>query len=118
MKFIVIKNSDRGNLCAIVLQDSHGKLFFKAYNKWVAQVLGVLLMGAGFFIEEKPNNRTIIRRRIQKEDPRYFDVLKTKIPTPFAPYMSGTIQARTPDEALSRLWVMFSPKDNTETVEV
>jgi hypothetical protein len=75
-------------------------------------------MGSGFFIEEKPNNRTVVRNRIPKEDPRYLEVLKSKIPAPFVPYMSGTILARTPDEALKKLWVMFSPKENTEIVEV
>jgi hypothetical protein len=115
---MVIKNSDRGSVAAIVLQDNNGKISFNAYNKWVAQIFRVLLMGDGFFIEEKPNNRTIVRKRILKEDPRYFEVLKTKIPVPFVPHMSGTILARTPDEALRKLWVMFSPKENSETVEV
>jgi hypothetical protein len=118
MKFIAIKNSDRGTLSALILQDNNGKLFYSAYNKWVSQVLRVLLMGSGFFIEEKPNSRTVVRIKILKEDPRYLEVLKTKIPAPFAPYMSGAILARTPDEALKKLWVMFSPKENTEIVEV
>lgn len=119
MRFFVIKNHDIGILAAIVVKnDSDEKIYFSAYNKTYEEVLRSIFSQKKFLVESREDGRTIVRKEVRKGDPSYFDVLKDRIDSPYAVHVGGTVQEVRPEDALRKLWAMFSPKEVREIVSV
>lgn len=118
-RFIVIKDCDIGSVAALIMQDENdGKICVSAYTKSYEEVLRAMVARDYLFSEEKVDDRTFLKRRVTRCDPRYLDVLKTRIGAPYAVYMRGTIQAATLEEGLLKLWGKFSPKEPRPITEV
>lgn len=112
-RFLVVKDSDIGMLAAILVQNEQdGKIGITAYNKSYEEVLRRLVSDEHFFFEEKRDDRTIARVEVTRSDPRFLDMLKTRIGPPCVVHLRGLIQAATVEEAAERLWKMFSPKES------
>ena len=119
MRFFAIRNIDTGILAAIIVQsDSAEKIYVMAYNKTYEEVLLSGFAAEKFFVEKRVNGRTIVREEVPRSDPRYFEVLKQRVTAPYVVHLGGTIQARTPEEAVRKLWTMFSPKEEREIASV
>jgi hypothetical protein len=110
---------DSLTLAAIIVQDERdGKIGALTYTKSYEDVIRVMVSSEHLFTEEKVDSRTFLKRRVTRCDPRYLDVLKTRIGAPYAVYMRGTIQAATLEEGLLKLWGKFSPKEPRPITEV
>lgn len=118
-RFLVVKDSDIGMLAAIIVQNEHdGKIGILSYNKSYEETLRRMVSEERFVFEEKRDDRTVARVEITRSDPRFLDMLKTRIGPPCVVHMRGLIQAGTEEEALEKLWKMFSPKKPRQTTGV
>jgi hypothetical protein len=118
MRFLVVKHMDTEALAAILTQDNLGKIWFNSHSAWFEELLKGQLTRGRFFKEEKLDDRTYIKRLISTEDKDFLDFFKTKIIPPYRAYVTGEIAESSAQEALNRLWRIFSPKAPREAVEV
>jgi len=109
VKYLLIRDNDRGTLAAIIAQDFSGKIWYTAYNKNYESVLETLLRAPAIYVEERADDRTVIRKRLGRGDDGYLNALKMKLAVPYVPHAMGNIKARTPQEAMTKLWKLFSP---------
>lgn len=121
MKYLVIKNNDTQKLGAVILQDGKGRIFYTTSTLWYSEVLGVLFARSKFYVESRPDDRTVVKREVGIRDPIYLEVLKTKIAPPYVLYAKGKVDPtvlRTGKEAVERIWKLFSPVEHQEIKEV
>lgn len=120
MRYLAIKNKDTNKLAAIILQAEDNKLYYTAATQWYTEILGVILGRTKFFIEVRKDERTVTKEEVKKTDPRYMDVLKTKIAPPYVMYAEGSIdlhKVKNPKDALEKVWKIFSPAEHQEIKE-
>jgi hypothetical protein len=118
MKFLAIKNNSIGILSVLILQDNSFKTSFLAYNYTIESVFKHFLSKGRVVVERRTSDRTIQKHEVKQDDFGYFEALKTKLPAPYAVYVSGEIDETTPQEALLKLWKMFSVKPPRQPIEV
>ena len=121
MKCLLIKNKDNNKLSAIVLQGIDKKLYYTALTQTYSNVLKIMFSQARFYVEIRKDDRTIVKRQVKPSDPRYLEVLKTKILPPNVIYAEAVVEpkeVKNPSDALEKVWKMFSPFPHQEIVEV
>lgn len=117
MKFLIIKNNDIGTaqLAVVFFNDM---LYSVAYNFTVESVFKHFFSSGRVIVEQRVDYRTIHKREVRKTDSSFFEAIKTKLPAPYAVYLSGEIFTENPEEALQKLWRMFSRKEPRLMVEM
>jgi uncharacterized protein (UPF0297 family) len=119
VKYLAIRNLETEKLAGVIVHDTTGKIYYTTAKRGYLDILKMLLSKDKYYVERLKNARTVIRVEVNKKDEDFLDIIKTKLSVPYTTYSMGKIGGviRSKEEAVDRVWNLFSKDEHQEVLE-